>query len=490
MEGGGSMTTSIRSNGAQKTKRTPAGRLSGSGTPAERRELGRAIRQQVPRSSHGVLRPAADRPDPVSLLEEQATTRVPELVPVRHGRMLESEFTFYRGAAIIMASDLGPTPRTGLTNQLCGDAHLLNFGLFGSPERHLVFDLNDFDETYPGPWEWDVKRLVASVAIAGRHRGFSRSQRRRAIVATAAGYRLEMGTLADMSHLGAWYRHVDADELLHEVAPHLRASGRRRTQRELDKARTRDSMQALAKLTVVVDGQLRIASDPPVLVPLEDLLPAGEVRDTTEVLGQISNAYRETLRSDVRHLFSQYQLVHVAQKVVGVGSVGTRAWIALHLGRDGRDPFFLQAKEAQDSVLQPFVPGEPWANNGERVVVGQHLMQAVSDIFLGWARVEGLDGKERDFYLRQLRDWKGSIDPEVVVPQGLEQYGQLCGVTLARAHARTGDRIAIAGYLGNRPVFDNAMADFAEAYADLNARDYAKFRAAIAEGRIEARTGV
>ncbi len=483
------MTTSVRSDGARHGMYTVSGPPPGL-TPAERAEFGRAIRQRVPRSSHGEFRLEADRPDPVSLLEAQASTRVPELVPVRHGRMLESEFTFFRGAAIIMASDLARTPRTGLSNQLCGDAHLLNFGLFGSPERRMVFDLNDFDETYPGPWEWDLKRLVTSVAIAGRHRRFSPDQRRRAALATAAGYRVEMNNLAHMSHLGAWYRHVDVDELLREVIPQLRASGRREARRTIDKARTRDSMQALAKLTRVVDGQVRIVSNPPVVVPLEELLPDGEARDVAELLARITDTYLATLRPDVRHLFTQYQVVHVAHKVVGVGSVGTRAWIALHLGRDGRDPFFLQAKEAQDSVLQQFVPSVSWENNGERVVVGQHLMQAVTDIFLGWARVVGLDGQERDFYLRQLRDWKGSIEPETMLPRGLALYGQLCGMTLARAHARSGDRIAIAGYMGNGPAFDKAIAKFAEAYADQNAQDYAAFHAAIVDGRLEARTGV
>ena len=459
-------------------------------TPMARAQAGRDLRQAVTRSSHAELALGPDRPDPVGLLEEQATTRVPDLVPVRHGRMMESEFTFFRGAAIVMAADLAAgTPRTGITTQICGDAHLSNFGLFGSPERRLVFDVNDFDETYPGPWEWDVKRLAASVVIAARGRGFSDAERRQAVVQTAAGYRTQMEELAGLGHLDAWYRHVDADELMREVAPQLRSPRRKMAQQLLVKARAHDSLQALAKLTRTVDGQLRIVSNPPVVMAVEDMVGV-DPEQAAQVLAQVAADYQSTLRPDVRNLFTQYRLVHIAQKVVGVGSVGTRAWVGLFLGRDGRDPLFLQAKEAQASVVERFLPTGVDMNNGERVVLGQHLMQAASDIFLGWAHTVGFDGVERDFYLRQLRDWKGSLDPQEVEPVGLALYGQLCGATLALAHARTGDRMVIAGYLGTGPTFDRAIADFAEAYADQNARDYTVFLAAINQGRIAATPGV
>ncbi|HVX20325.1 MAG TPA: DUF2252 domain-containing protein [Acidimicrobiales bacterium] len=470
---------------------TVPGTMPAAGTPQERMEVGKSLRGQAPRSSHADLSLGPDRPDPVALLEEQAASRVPDLVPVRHGRMMESEFAFFRGAAVVMAADLAGTPRTGVITQICGDAHLCNFGLFGSPERHLVFDLNDFDETYPGPWEWDVKRLAASIAIAGRARGFSTAQRRRAVLQTANGYRAEMQSLASLGHLDAWYQHVDADDVLASVAPALRPPNRKQVQQLLAKARSHDSLQALGKLTRTVDGQVRIVSNPPVVVAVEDMLSEADAARAAEVLMEVAEAYRATLRPDVRNLFARYQLVHVAHKVVGVGSVGTRAWVGLFLGRDGRDPLFIQAKEAQASVIERFLPAEPGAgHNGERVVAGQHLMQAVSDLFLGWARTVGFDGQERDFYLRQLRDWKGSFDPQTAEPVGLALYGQLCGATLARAHARSGDRMVIAGYLGNGPTFDRAIAEFAEAYADQNARDYAAFRAAIDEGRIAARPGV
>jgi len=459
-------------------------------SPQALAEAGKNLRRDVPRSSHAELSLGPDRPDPVALLEEQAATRVPELVPVRHGRMMESEFTFYRGAAIVMAADLAATPRTGLSAQICGDAHLSNFGLFGSPERRLVFDLNDFDETYPGPWEWDVKRLAASITVAGRDRGFTLQQRREAVLLTAKGYRDEMRTLAGRGHLEAWYRHVDADEALRQVAPQLKGSNRKQVQQMLAKARSHDSLQALGKLTRTVDGQLRIVSNPPVVVAVEDLLPDADAQQVGQSLQAVADAYRDSLPADVRNLFGRYRLVHVAHKVVGVGSVGTRAWIALFIGRDGLDPLFIQAKEAQMSVIQRFLPTDDPANNGERVVLGQRLMQAVSDLFLGWARTTGLDGQERDFYLRQLRDWKGSLDLNVVEPVGLALYGRLCGATLARAHARSADRMTLAGYLGNSDTFDRAIADFAEAYADQNARDYAAFRAAIDQGRLAAEPGV
>ena len=470
-------------------------------TSQERVELGKAARAVAPRATQDVWLRPDDRQDPVALLQEQASTRVPELVPIRYGRMLVSPFTFYRGAALIMASDLAGGPRSGLNVQACGDAHLSNFGVFASAERTLVFDVNDFDETLPGPWEWDVKRLAASLAVAGRDRGFSDKERAKVVLASVGAYRAEMARLATMTDLAVWYARLDVEKVTADLGKQLKladatradktmASASARTQKMLAKAKTRDSMQALSKLTHTVDGEPRIISDPPLIVPIEDLLPDDQSERFTESLRALLHNYRKTLQTDRQHLLQQFRFVHMARKVVGVGSVGTRAWILLLLGSNGQEPLLLQAKEAQESVLARFVGRSRYANQGARVVAGQHLMQASSDIFLGWEKVVGLDGVTRDFYVRQLRDWKGSVDTEVMVPQGMAVYGQLCGWTLARAHARSGDRVAIDAYLGGGKAFDHAIAVFAESYADQNERDYDALKAAVAEGRIAAEFGL
>ena len=460
-------------------------------TPAERRARGKTARAEVPRESHAEWKPPANRTDPVALLESQGAARLPDLVPVRYGRMMETPFTYYRGAALPMASDLATTPATGMVVQACGDAHLSNFGLFGSPERKLVFDVNDFDETLPAPWEWDVKRLAASLEVAARENGFSDKDRRKIALAAPARYRQEMRQLAGLTNLDVWYTQVDIQDFRARWDNLLKERQRKSVDKGLAKARTRDSMQELQKLTRIEDGQPRIISEPPVIIPIRDLL--GELADgvniATELRGLVGK-YRRTLQPDRRVLLEQYEVADLARKVVGVGSVGTRCWIVLMLGRDDSDPLFLQIKEAEESVLARFAGASRFNNEGERVVNGQRLMQAASDIFLGWQRFTGLDGIARDFYVRQLRDWKFSVDVASMVPRGLRLYGELCGLTLARAHARSGDEIALASYLGNSDVFDNAIADFARAYADQNERDFQAFNAAIASGRLLAERGV
>jgi uncharacterized protein (DUF2252 family) len=457
-------------------------------TPAERAVRGKAARAEVPRESHAVFQPPTDRPDPISLLEEQARSRVPELVSVRWGRMMVSPFTYYRGAALPMASDLAVTPASGLAVQACGDAHLSNFGVFGSAERRLVFDVNDFDETLPGPWEWDLKRLAASLEVAARGNGFSGQQRRKIVMATVGRYRQAMREFAVMTNLDVWYAHVDMDQLRAQFDSQMKARQRKLVDQGLTKARTRDSMQEVARLTRMVDGRPRITSDPPVLVPIDELMPAGTDRASTRAFlnGMIAK-YQRTLQTDRRYLLEQYEFCDMARKVVGVGSVGTRCWIVLMLGRDNDDPLFLQVKEAEASVLSRFIGASKYTNQGQRVVAGQRLMQASSDIFLGWQHTEAApDGQARDFYVRQLRDWKFSLDIEIMVPAGMRMYGALCGWTLARAHARSGDRIAIAAYLGGSDVFDRAITQFAAAYADQNERDYQTLVGAVATGRITA----
>jgi uncharacterized protein (DUF2252 family) len=456
--------------------------------PAERVERGRTARAQVPRESHAMFERQPDRPDPLSLLEGQAATRVPDLVPVRWGRMAASPFSYYRGAALPMASDLADTPMSGLAVQACGDAHLSNFGVFGSAERRLVFDVNDFDETLPGPWEWDVKRLAASMEVAARESGFGGKDRRQIVAATVARYRRAMRDFAQMKDLDVWYAHADMDELRAQFDSQLKKRQRKLVSKGLAKARTRDSMQEVAKLTRMVDGKPRIISEPPLIVPIDDLLPRQMDRKAFEAeLTDLLAKYRRTLETDRKFLLDQFEFADMARKVVGVGSVGTRCWIVLMLGRDENDPLFLQVKEAEESVLSHFVGTSKYTNQGQRVVAGQRLMQASSDIFLGWQRIEaGLDGKQRDFYVRQLRDWKFSVDIQAMVPHGMQLYGQLCGWTLARAHARSGDRIAIAAYLGGSDVFDRAITEFAVAYADQNERDYQALVQAIKDGRITA----
>ena len=461
-------------------------------TPAERAARGAQARAEVPRESHAGFTVTARRPDPIALLEEQAKARVPELVPVRWGRMMVSPFTYYRGAALPMASDLATTPVSGLTVQACGDAHLSNFGVFGSAERNLVFDVNDFDETLPGPWEWDVKRLAASMEVAARSNGFSDKQRRKIVAGTVAGYRQAMRDFAGRSQLGIWYARADIDQLRAQLESKMDDRQRKLVAKGAAKARTRDSMEELGKLTISVDGQLRIMADPPLLVPIEDLLADPSQRSALESeIHSIMSKYRRTLATDRRYLIDQYEFVHMARKVVGVGSVGTRCWIVLMLGRDESDPLFLQVKEAEESVLSRFLGASEFANMGQRVVAGQRLMQASSDIFLGWHRVAaGLDGKQRDFYVRQLRDWKFSLDVDAMVPGGMRMYGEVCGWTLARAHARSGDAIAIAAYLGGSDVFDQAIAQFADAYADQNERDHDAVLEAVKAGRIVAEQGL
>jgi uncharacterized protein (DUF2252 family) len=458
-------------------------------TPEERAVRGKAARAEVPLESHAEFEPAADRPDPIALLEEQGASRVPNLVPVRYGRMMASPFSYYRGAALPMAADLATTPVTGLAVQACGDAHLSNFGAFASPERNLVFDVNDFDETLPGPFEWDVKRLAASLEVAARDNGFPGKKRRAIVAAAVAQYREAMRDFADMTNLEVWYAHADMDLLRQQNPAQLKARQRKAVDKGLAKARTKDSMQAVDKLTHMVDGKPKIIADPPLIVPADQLIPDEIDRKNFEgLISDLVAGYRRTMETDRRYLLEQYEFCDMAHKVVGVGSVGTRCWIVLMIGRDTGDPLFLQVKEAQDSVLCRYVGSSKYSNQGQRVVAGQRLMQASSDIFLGWQRVEiGAENNgHRDFYVRQLRDWKLSLDIETMVPRGLRIYARLCGWTLARAHARSGDRIAIAAYLGGSDTFDRAITQFASAYADQNAKDHEALLAAVKSGRIMA----
>jgi uncharacterized protein (DUF2252 family) len=455
-------------------------------TMTERTARGKAERKLVPLSAHGEWQPSSDRPDPVALLEEQATTRVPELVPIRYGRMLVSPFTFYRGAAYLMATDLANTPRTSLSVQLCGDAHLSNFGVFAAPDRRLIFSVNDFDETLPGPFEWDVKRLVASFAVAGRDRGFGTKQRKSINLAVARSYRETMLDMAQMKKLDVWYARLDIEEIDARLRSQVKRSEVKRFEQNVAKARSKDSIKAFDKLVQMVDGRPRLVGDPPLIVPIEDLFSDMESQQVDEAIHNLLRSYRRTLAGDHRHLLEGFRYVHAARKVVGVGSVGTRAWIVLMLGHDDSDPLFLQAKEAQRSVLEPFLGKSTYRNHGQRVVEGQRLMQSASDIMLGWLRSDGVDRVSRDFYIRQLWDGKGSAVVEAMKPSAMTAYAGLCGWTLARAHARSGDAAAIASYLGAGDKFDRAMAEFAEAYADQNERDYATLKQAVASGKITA----
>ncbi len=460
-------------------------------TPQERVARGKAARTEVPRSAHGVFVPGPDRLDPIDLLERQAETRVPELVPIRHGRMLSSAFAYYRGAALCMAADLASTPTSGLRVQLCGDAHLSNFGLFGSPERELVFDLNDFDETLPGPWEWDVKRLAASLEIAGRQNGYAAKDIRPIVLAAVAEYRTAMADFAKKTNLDVWYAKAAVDTLMQTLRTTMDPARVRATEKVLAKAKTRDHLQAFGKLMQEVDGEPRFLSSPPLLVPIDELATDRDADELHEHVRGLLRSYRSTLQGDRRVLLENYRYIQLARKVVGVGSVGTRCWVGLMLGRDAGDPLLLQIKEAGPSVLEEFVGRSAYVNSGQRVVEGQRLMQAASDIFLGWQRTpSGLDGKPRDFFIRQLHDWKGSVEVEQMLPEGLRMYARLCGWTLARAHARSGDRIAIASYLGTGNIFDRAVADFSVAYADQNERDHAALAAAVKSGRLQAVEGI
>ena len=464
-------------------------------TLEERLARGKAARVDAPRSGHATWAPAPDRPDPIALLEEQGANRIAELVPVRYGRMLVSPFTFFRGAALIMAADLAPTSTAGITVQLCGDAHLSNFGVFGSPERKLIFDINDFDETLPGPWEWDVKRLAASFEVAGRELGFSPSDRREIVMTGVGAYRRAMRRASKMRVIDAWYDHVDTDQILGIVREAVRAGrlGRaeaKEAERDVAKARTRDHARVFGKRADEIGGRLQFVPDPPLIVPIHDLAPPGVARDELDAMihAQIQ-AYRRSLARE-HHPIEEYRLLDTARKVVGVGSVGTHAWMHLFVGRDDDDPLILQSKEAQPSVLARFLPRSAYRNDGQRVVVGQHLMQAATDIFLGWWSVKSLDGRRRDYYSRQLHDWKGSVEVETFRVPGATLYAELCGSTLARAHARWGDRIAIASYLGKGDAFDRAIADFSTAYADQNEQDYEAFVDAVEKGRLIAETGL
>jgi uncharacterized protein (DUF2252 family) len=423
------------------------------------------------------------------VLERQAATRVPELVPIRYGRMLSSPFAFYRGSAAVMAADLAAGPDSGLRVQLCGDAHLSNFGVFAAPDRRLVFDLNDFDETLPGPWEWDVKRLVASFAIVARENGLGRKQRRSIVRTVAREYRERVRELAAARNLDVWYVRLDIRAIVEQLDRVASRKLMREFERNVAKARAKDSLRALDRLTHSVDGEPRIVSDPPLIVPVEELRDESPETIEREIRGLL-RTYRQSLEHDRRQLVDGYRFVHLAHKVVGVGSVGTRAWILLLVGRDDDDPLFLQFKEADYSVLEPYAGASRYENHGERVVRGQRLMQAASDIFLGWLPTVGVDGRPRDYYGRQLWDGKRSIDTESLNVEGSEIYARACGFTLARAHARSGDRIAIAAYLGSGEAFDRAMSEFAELYADQAERDHAALAEAAKSGRITATEGL
>ncbi|MEU7023007.1 DUF2252 domain-containing protein [Streptomyces sp. NPDC046203] len=439
-------------------------------TPSERAERGRAARKRAPRTSHGRWIPSSQRPDPLTVLERQSVDRLTDLVPIRYGRMADSPFAFLRGGAAVMAADLAAVRHTGLTVQLCGDAHLLNFGVYASPERALLFDVNDFDETLPGPFEWDVKRLAASLAVAAFQNGAGEAKAHRAALAATEAYRGAMRRLAGLGELAVWYERITAED----ITPLVSGAQRERVERRLSRVRGHDSLQALGKLTVQDDSGRHIVHAPPLLERTTDI-------DRVS-LGKIFSDYRSSLSEERRILLDRFRFVDAARKVVGVGSVGTRCFVLFLEGRDEGDPLFLQIKEAVPSVLERYLPAGRFDHQGRRVVLGQRLIQAASDIFLGW-----MTGPEqRHFYWRQLRDMKGSAEVETMPPSMLREYARLCGRTLARAHARSGDRIAIAAYLGSSDVFDRAIADFAVRYAAQNADDYAALGAAIAAGVVTA----
>jgi hypothetical protein len=457
-------------------------------TGQQRMGIGKAARAAAPLDAHREFTPSVSR-DPVGLLLRQAVSRVPELVPVRHGRMLVSPFSYYRGAALPMAADLATTPTSGLRVQLCGDAHLANFGVYASPERRIVFDLNDFDETLPGPFEWDVKRLAASLAVAGRSNGYSRKDRKKIILAAVAEYRNAMHEFATLPMRTVWYSRMDVEDAFARDRSQMAPRRVKEAEAFLAKVRSRDSLEEMDKLTELVDGERRIISSPPVVVPIEEIYNEVDALALHKVLDGLLVKYRRTLQSDRRHLLEQFRLIHVARKVVGVGSVGTRAWILLMQTGDG-EPLFLQAKEATPSVLADYAGRSRHDNEGHRVVAGQHLMQAASDIFLGWQRTTRSDGHSSDFYLRQLRDWKFSAPIEEMIQSGMLAYARRCAWTLARGHACSGDRIAIDAYLGKSDRFDQALAEFAETYADQNERDFASLTAAVASGHVAAQRGI
>jgi uncharacterized protein (DUF2252 family) len=455
-------------------------------TPEDRVAVGRAARAAAPRASHAGWDAPSMRQSPVDVLKEQAKSRVPELIPIRHARMTASPFSFYRGAAAVMAADLSNTPISGIRVQACGDAHLANFGGFAAPDRTMVFDINDFDETIPGPWEWDVKRLITSFEIAALSREFDDKVRKQIVEGTARAYRQAMTQYAAMGNLELWYTRLDETDVYTRWRERMPASALKRFQKNLAKARSKDSLKAFGKLTTQVDGVTQIVSDPPLIVRLNDLVSDEVAAGITEVLREWFRGYRESLQPDRRMLLESFELVDVARKVVGVGSVGTRCWIAYMRGRDDSEPLFLQIKEAESSVLEPYVGKSQYQHHGRRVVEGQRITQASSDIFLGWDRAFDLGGVEKDFYVRQLWDGKMSAQIDLMEPEVLEVYGEICASTLARAHARSGDRIAIASYLGGGSSFDRAIASFAVEYADQNQQDYDTVVAAINAGELEA----
>jgi uncharacterized protein (DUF2252 family) len=452
----------------------------------ERTAEGKAARREVGRSALGDWASPSNRRDPVERLEQQAATRVQELVPVRYGRMLVSPFTFFRGAASLMASDLAGVPRTGLQVQLCGDAHLSNFGFYAAPDRRLVFGVNDFDETLPGPFEWDLARLVASFAVAGRDRGFDAKQRRATNLTVTRAYRAAMKSFADMDILSEWYARIDVEDVAQSIAHQASKKQMKQVDTFLAKTRTKDSLKAFGKLTHLVDGEPRITSDPPLIVPIEDLGQPGDQSGLDDFLYAIYRSYRATLPGDRRRLIERFFYVHAASKVVGVGSVGTRAYIVLLLGRDERSPLFLQIKEAEASVLEPFLGKSKFRQHGRRVVEGQQLTQAATDILLGWLRATYPDGVDRDFYVRQLWDSKGSATIELMDPTALAKYAEACAWALAKSHARSGDALAISSYVGASDVLDRALAVFGETYADQNDLDYQALKAAAESGRVNA----
>jgi uncharacterized protein (DUF2252 family) len=463
--------------------------LGASLTTAERALSGRRVRERVRRSTLGEWSPASDRPDPVALLEQQETTRVAELVPVRHERMAASPFAFYRGAAVIMAADLASAPRTELRVQVCGDAHLANFGAYASPERNLVFDINDFDETLPGPFEWDLKRLAASFEIASRERGFDAADGDAVVTALVKSYCSTMAEMAAMGNLDIWYSRLTVDDLARRWSLEASKHIRKQFQRKVQKVESKTRLQALAKLTTLDDGELRFVSRPPLLERLSELVSGADYAALVDDIKGALRQYRRTLQPNRRELLDRYRFVDVARKVVGVGSVGTRCWVALFVGRDDDDPLFLQIKEAEASVLEPHLARSKFAQHGQRVVEGQRLTQAASDVLLGWTRFVGIDGQTRDYYFRQLWDEKGSAEVETFEPERMTIYARICGYTLARAHARSGDPVAIAGYLGNGTSMARAMTTFADAYADQNEADYRLFVARVRPSKDITRAG-
>jgi uncharacterized protein (DUF2252 family) len=450
---------------------------------------GRAARKTRPRSSFAEWAPADGRPDPVEVLQDQARDRVAELLPIRYGRMAASAFAFYRGAAAVQAWDLAQEPNTGLGVQVCGDAHLSNFGGFAAPDRQLVFDLNDFDETLPGPFEWDVQRLAASLEIAARSLDFAPAKCSAIVKRAASSYRRAMAQFATMTDLDLWAVRLDADALEAWVGAEAKASVLAQLQKNLTKAKTKDRFKALARLTESVDGDLRFVSDPPLLVPAHEVFSDIGGDELDQTVQQLLATYTETVSYRSRQLLERYTYRHTARKVVGVGSVGTRCWVILLTGRTDTDPLFLQVKEANASVLEPYLGDSEFPNHGQRVVAGQSLMQSASDPFLGWIGFDGPQG-HHEFYLRQLWDWKASVDVTTMSASTLGIYAEICGWTLARAHACTGDRDALTAYLGTSETFDNGMAGYAATYADQNELDHAALVKAIADGRVEARSDI